>query len=525
MDDIPRNFWYRVLEILPGALSWLVLTVPFIASFWYPREVAIFIIIYVLFWFLRSLKSGAFLIHSYFKHRRFEKLDWNHLLEFFSDNPPLARTEMEKETAERIAILRSKGLFKKAEDIRHVVIMPTYKEEKEVLESSIAAITESRFPLDRILIVLATEERDRERAEENAAYLKKRFKNTFGGFIHVMHPKDLPGEIAAKGANISYAGRHTAELLKEHNADFSNILVTTLDADNRPHPTYFANLTYHYLMEINRGKKSYQPLSFFYNNIWDVPFANRLIALVNTFWYLSESGEPHHLYNAAVYAQSLDALHSMNFWSRQTIVEDLHQYWRSYFHFRGDYEVIPLFVPVYQDALQSKTYFTSLAGQYTQLRRWAWGCSEIAYAAAKMFAMRGQLPRFKNFLRLSYLWYLQTIWATAPVIILLNQFIPTFVNPEFAKSLFAYNLGQIFAAIFTIMALVIFASLLIILLSLPHPRGRGAKWKFLSTFLQWPILPLVTFVYGAIPAIDAQTRLMLNKRLGFVVTEKIRKIS
>ena len=520
---MPRNFRYRLFEVLPGAVSWTILIAPFALSIWFPRTVAIFIAMYVILLFLRSMKSSAFLIHSYFKSKRYEKLDWIRLLSFFSDNPAQPATSIEEKTAQIATDLRERGNFKKWKDIRHVIIIPTYKEEKEILESSLEAVAQVDFPLDKIMVILATEARDKMRAETNAAYLEKRFEGTFGKFMHVMHPANLPDELPAKGANITFAARAAAKMLREEGVDFSNVLVTTLDADNRPSPSFFANLTYHYLAERNRERRSFQPLSYFYNNIWEVPFANRIIALANTFWWLSEAGEPHHLFNASVYSQSLDSLAAMDFWSKQTIVEDLHQFWRAYFHFKGDHEVIPLFVPVYQDALENRTYFTSLTGQYKQLRRWAWGVSEIAYVMMKTVRNRAQLPLIKSFSRVSYMWYLQTIQATMPVIILFNKTIPSIINPQFAKSLFAYNLGQIFNYIFTIMLVGIISSLWISSLSLPRPAHRP-RLHFVLLVFQWLLIPFVTLMYGAIPAIDAQTRLMFNKRLGFEVTEKIRKI-
>lgn len=525
MDDIPRTKLYRFLEILPGAVSWTIIIVPFIAAIWFPRGVSIFIACYIILWFLRALKSNIFLAHSFYKSKKMVRQNWIHTLSFFSNTPPAAHTNSEREIIEQIAYLKKRGLFKTWTNIYHVVIIPTFKEEKEILESSLEALSKVEFPLERIFVVLATEERDKLRAEENAAHLSLKFKKTFGEFKNIMHPANLPGEIKGKGANITYAARNIAEILKAECIDFSDVLVTTLDADNRPHPTYFSNLTYHYLIEPERNKRTYQPLNFFYNNIWDVPFTNRLIALANTFWYLAESGEPHHLFNASAYAQSLDMLQAMNFWSRQTIVEDLHQFWRAYFHFHGNHEVVPLFVPVYQDALENRTYFTSLLGQYTQLRRWAWGSSEIPYIIMKIRKMWRVLPLLHTFVKFIYLWFLHIMWATAPIIILLNKSIPNIINRKFSHSVFAYNLGSILNIVFTIMIIGILISLWISFLSLPKPKGRRSAWYFLSLVFQLLLVPFVTIFYGALPALDAQTRLMVNKPLGFVVTEKVRKIN
>lgn len=523
MDDVKRNFWYRLFEIMPGAISWLVLIFPIAGAFFFPRAVSAFIAIYILIWFFRSLKSSIFLIYSYYKSKKQSLMDWSRPLAFFSSNPPVPAADFEKEIAVRAATLKEKGLFKKWTDIYHVVIIATYKESKEVLESSIDAIRQVDFPLDRIIVVLATEERDRMRAETNASYLADRFRGVFGHFLHFMHPANAPGELPAKGANITCACKSTAKFLQDRGIDFSDVIVTTLDADNRPHPTYFSNLTFHYLMELKRGRRSYQPLAFFFNNIWDVPFTNRLISLANTFWYLAESGESAHLFNASVYAQSLDTLVAEDFWSRQTIVEDLHQYWRTYFHFKGDHEVVPLFVPVYQDALQNRTYFTSLIGQYRQLRRWAWGASEIPYVLIKMWRGRKHLKFWPNFTKFVYLFYIQLTWATAPIIIFFNNAIPTYLNPKFGNSVFAYNISQSIFVILTLMLVGIAVSLWVSMLSLPRPVGRYGRFRFFYSLLQWALLPLVTLIYGAIPAIDAQTRLMLNKPLGFTVTEKVRR--
>lgn len=530
----------RFYEKLPGILTWTILIGPFVLSYAFPRAVAIFIMLYVMIWFFRGIKSSIFLIESYFTFKKFEKIKWDFLLQFFSPTPPnedaLSMYVMQRgKTIERelvlkvhknVKSLKQKGLFVHWEAVHHVVLMATYKEEFDILDSSISALTKVDYPLEKIIFVLATEERDKERALKNTELLKKKYGTVFGRFISVMHPKNLPDEIPAKGANISYASAQVANQLIEEGIDLHTVLLTTLDADNRPHELYFKILTYHFLMEHDRVRVSFQPLAFFHNNIWEVPFTNRLVALANTFWYLSESAERERLFTASAYAVSMQNLVEVHFWSKTTIIEDLQQYWRTYFHFKGNYKLVPIFIPVFQDALENKSYFTSLVGQYKQLRRWAWAASVVGYIFVRMRELHNKkipFPYFRTRLKAIELLYHQVMWATGPIILFLNQLIPSLINPEFSKSLFAYNIGQFLTVIFNIMLVGIFAYMFISLLSLPKPSGRFSRLRLWGTILSWVLLPIVTLFYGALPPLDAQTRLMFGKKLGFGVTEKVRK--
>ena len=60
------------------------------------------------------------------------------------------------------------------------------------------------------------------------------------------------------------------------------------------------------------------------------------------------------------------------------------------------------------------------------------------------------------------------------------------------------------------------------------PIPKEIKWyirwfKKSTVFIQWIFLPVTLIIFGSIPALDAQIRLMLGKYMGFWVTEKVRK--
>ena len=57
---------------------------------------------------------------------------------------------------------------------------------------------------------------------------------------------------------------------------------------------------------------------------------------------------------------------------------------------------------------------------------------------------------------------------------------------------------------------------------LPHRPEKMRHTWWLVMILQWLLLPVTFILFGSLPAIDAQTRLMLGKYLGFNVTKKMR---
>ncbi|PIW81210.1 hypothetical protein COZ97_02960 [bacterium CG_4_8_14_3_um_filter_33_28] len=546
----------RMWEIIPGLLTWSALFAPVILSLIAPSIVAFFVICFDLFWLFRAFYMSRNLLYAYNRLNMEQNIDWLSRLEE-TQNLYKTQEQVKKEIIKlqkktwllfpfNIPLRISAKLRKKIfylnflkdfyqeiknipqekilnyREIYQLVILATYKEDINILRQSIQAIVDSNFPNGKILFVLATEERDKTNATINALTLEKEFKDKFGLFMWTMHPKDTPGEIVGKGGNITHAARQVKKVIDERNIPYENIITTTLDADNKVHPQYFPSLTYKYIINPKRTRRSFQPVPIFNNNIWDVPAPTRVVAMGNSFWQLMESTRPERLRNFSSHAQSFKTLVDTDFWSVTTIVEDGHQFWRTFFTYEGDHAVIPVFLPVYQDAVLGKNYWDTLKAQYIQLRRWAWGASDLAYVVLN-FQNNKKISLTKKVVSIYRIIEGYFLWATAPLFITFTAWLPGLLNPQFKYSVLAHNLPIITSRILTVAMIGFFVNVLIASLLLPKRPARYTKFRHIAMLAQWILLPIVTIFFSSIPAIDSQTRLMIGKRLDWQVTKKIRR--
>jgi hypothetical protein len=244
----------------------------------------------------------------------------------------------------------------------------------------------------------------------------------------------------------------------------------------------------------------------------------RVIATGNSFFQVVASMRLHALRNFSAHAQGLQALIDTDFWSVRTIVEDGHQFWRTYFRFDGKHEVYPIFTPIYQDAVFAGTYRKTLWAQFIQLRRWAWGCSDIAYVAEMGFFRKNKINKLDLIAKFWRLFEGHISWATASLLILGAAFIPAFINPDnFAASQLPILASRIQLIAMAGIAITFFLSFL----ALPPKPARYRRHRTLFMMLQWVFLPLTTIVYNGFSGLYSQTRLMFGKYLDkFDVTEK-----
>src|SRR3990167_6733531 len=122
----------RALEILPGFVSWNLILLPYWGIFVFPVFVAYFILFFNIYWFYQSLQIAVSSIISHTRIQAAKVYDWMGDVRGFPD----------------------------WEKVRHVVIIPTYKEPIYILDRTLNSLANQDLPTKQIIVVLATEAKE-----------------------------------------------------------------------------------------------------------------------------------------------------------------------------------------------------------------------------------------------------------------------------------------------------------------------------------------------------------------------------
>ncbi len=497
---------YRALEVLPAFLSFSTLFLLFFLSFKIPFWVAVFVILFDLIWLLRVIYRCFLLMSGYKRMERNIKIDWIKKLKKIPLPHPLLPE------------------VKSWKDIYHLIIFPSYKEPVEILKESFKALLKTDYPKEKMIVVLALEERAGKKAKEIAKEIKKEFGNKFFKFLVTFHPKNLPGEIAGKGANEVFATKEAKrKIIDPLKIPPENIILSSFDADTCVFPKYFSCLTYYYLKAKNPFRKSYQPIPLFLNNIWEVPLFSRVFSFSSTFWNTMNQASPENLVTFSSHSMSFKTVLEIGHKQKNVVSDDSRIFWNCFLKFNGNYKTQPLYYPVSMDALAAKSYLQTIKNIYKQQRRWAYGAENIPYVLFG-FLKNKKIPLKKKitagFDLLEGFWS----WATASLIIFILGWLPLVVGgAQFNQTLLSYNLPRMARNLMSLAMIgIVFSAYFTILLLPKRPKEKG-KLKIIAMALEWILVPFIMIFIQPLPALDAQLRLAFGKYMGFWPTEKIRK--
>ena len=488
---IQTRFFQRLLEIIVPISSWFLITLPLWLSPFHPALVAYFIIAFDLYFFSRSLSTTYACVVSY-----------NEIL-FHSQIKYYKKLKSQKNN----------------NHLKHFTIIPNYKEPLHKLKETVQTLIENDYPnKNNLYLVLAFEKREDDSILKNQQ-ITKQYKKYFKKVISCYHPlvdKEEPG----KASNQTFAAKIVDNFVIENNFDRKNVLITICDADSKLPKNYFSYLSFEYLRDKNRQFHFYWAPVLLYNNFWQLPFFVRMQATLSSILRLAFLSQKENLIQVSTYSTNLWLLKKINFWDIDIIPEDWHIFFQAFFTFGEKVKTIPLFTIVNGDAVYSGGTMKTLANRYEQEKRWAWGVSDVGYVLKRFF----QTPHINFWQKLKKIIFItetHLFWPVSFFILTISASIPPLINLSFKRTVLGLLLPKLSALILTLSS-----GMLILYIYLDIKLRQKVNMKTSVTSLpllivQWYLLPVVSFFFSSLPALDAHTRILLGKKLKYKVTEKV----
>jgi hypothetical protein len=487
----------RLLEIFPGAASWVIIVGICVLSAVKPMVAAVVMIAFFLYWLLRLVYMNIFLLFSYSRLSEEKDADWMH----------------------RIRALRSEL----SDSICHLVIFTVISEARAVIEPGIRAVRDGAYPAKKFLVVIALEDSAAESVKSGVFGLQREYSGDFLDLQVIVHPAHLEGEARVKGANATYAARGARQYLEQNNIPLENVIVSCFDADTVANPNYFSCLAYNFIKNPHRLRSSYQPIPVYYNNIWEASAFARILDIGTSFFQLVEATNPGKLVTFSSHSMSFRALVDVGYWPVDMISDDSAIFWKAFLYYDGDYRTVPIYTTVSMDIAMGHTVAGTFANIYKQKRRWAWGVENLPIVL-RAFLGSGRISLYK---KLGYGYKLIDhflSWSTWPFLLLFGSWLPGFfASGEFASSTVYFTSPRIRATIFALASLGMLVCMGISSSLMPKESIRYGALKRFGHLFEWLLIPVVVIALSAIPALDAQTRLMSGRYMEFRATDKYRK--
>ena len=182
LEDRRERIVYRLLEIIPGSLVWLTFGSIVVGSIYIPVATITFVILFDLYWFLRTIYLTWHLRTSFKTLRAHARIDWTKKLDMLDlSGHPL-------------------GVRNWRTDVWHLVILPYYKESYEIIRNTCLMLLQASYSSKRLIVVLSGESRAGAEMEAKGKRIAEEFGSKFGKFLFTVH-QDKSGELAGKGAN------------------------------------------------------------------------------------------------------------------------------------------------------------------------------------------------------------------------------------------------------------------------------------------------------------------------------------
>jgi hypothetical protein len=212
--------------------------------------------------------------------------------------------------------------------------------------------------------------------------------------------------------------------------------------------------------------------------------------------------------------------HDVGYWDPDIIPEDWHMFLKCHYACSGQVEVEPIYLPTGNDAVRSGSIWQSFVQAFEQHKRHAWGASDIPFAVREMLAHdeMGWRRRTRRVVALSAN---HLLWTTHWFLLSIGWWAPWAIGRLTGQPADVDAL-HVAARIALALCLLPYITMIVVDARLRPPRPAWWRRRHRTiAFLMWFALPVTSFAFSTVPALVAQTRLMLGRRLEYRVTEKV----
>jgi hypothetical protein len=304
-------------------------------------------------------------------------------------NSSLTPTDSTDKTVDKYSHLTNNVYFVLPDQVRHVIIIPNYKEDWNILCETLETLANHGVAKSSYKVIMAMEEGE-ENHEIKAKKLISVFGNRFFSMRYSAHPRNIPGEAAGKSSNIAWAALDYANNMST-DEDALYDLITVMDADTHLSEKYFDCLVYRYCSATYEDKRKmlFAPTIIFDRNSNDVPLLVRLCDLCWSIGLFSIFQMPVK-FPCSVYSVSRLLAHRVKYWDAgpEAIGEDMHMALKCWTYSQMELSFIPIYIPASSSNVQGDTYLQSLWARFEQSKRHLWGALDFGYAFSSMISRK-----------------------------------------------------------------------------------------------------------------------------------------
>jgi hypothetical protein len=495
----------RALDGIPGCLAWLALLFCIASALAFPRVVFTLASLIYAYSAVRFTLAGLSNMRGLKNIKQWEAIDW------YTKYQETARIQPDALPWEVV---------------RHLVIIPNYKEPEDILRATLDNLAIQVEALQRMAIVLAMEA-----AEPNANLKAERliadYSDKFLAISYSVHPTGLPGELRCKSSNEAWAARYARRwLIDELGWDINHIVVTSMDADTLWHKRYFYALTYGFAVAADRHACFWQAPIRYHGNIWDISPPMRLVNAYGTAFELAYLSAPFwYPLPMSSYSLSFRLLDSSGYWDGDVIADEWHMFIKAFFANHGALRLEPVFLPFLATATTGDTIWDTISSRYQQTLRHAWGSKEVGFIIARMLE-HPETPFIDGFKLLTRAMHDILLAGAGWVILTIGSQLPVLFNPGLVPPLLLAYTDPVYLVQLVSGVIVVILGVVFWVQDVgsrpPRPANRPQTFKErLLTLASFPLLVVLTLIFVAMPVLHAQTRLLLGSSLQFQVSRKI----